>query len=182
MSSSQDSLNLLSDQARNSTHLYFLRQLPFYSVSSEDSSVQDFSSAYRLTPAPSVHLFIRPQEYRGLNSTDNQSPDTPDHSSSNSSDITLSPTLPSLIPADPFEFLLINSLENLDINQPNRQILERRLDSLNIILEDLSRNLIEEREQAILAITQLTDNAIRNIRNRLIPEIERLEILLRQRD
>lgn len=176
MSSSQNFSNLLLDQAEISINRYFLRQLPFF------QSNLDFSSAYTNLPAPSSSLFIHPPAYRGFRSPNSSSPSTPEDSQSNDSEDTLSPILPPLVPVDPFEWLLLESLNNLAINPPTSEELRSRLSALVILLNRLTTDLTDERDQAISSIRSLTDIAILTVRRRLLPEIERVEELLSRSD
>lgn len=180
MSSSSTS-NLLVIRAENSTNLYFLRQLPFYPQHSTAFTYPSFSNAFGSIPT-SLQLSNNLSLHRGQLSPSTVSPDTPGNSSSISSEATLSPDLPPLVPSDPFEWLFIDSFNNLAIHQQGRTSIQARLDSLTLLLENISGDLIEERESAVRAIELLTADALRTVRRRLIPEIERVERLLNRND
>lgn len=186
-----------------SENLDFFTVLPFSSYFSDGPIVEhlDFSHAYQqITVSQQVHILIHyfflrqlPFFFSNINSSSSQlqsendptfrssgtlSPDTPDSGSSFTSGTTLSPTLPPLVPIDPFEDLFLETFKNLGIHQSRRQDIQRRLDLVNDLLRNLSRDLILEREQGIRAIELLTSDALRTVRRRLIPEIERLQNLL----
>lgn len=166
--SSSSNLNLLDIRVETSTNLYFLRQLPFYPTSPTPSDILPFSIGFRQIPAP-LHLSNTSDNYRGFISPNTISPSTPGTSSSNSSGVTLSPTLPPLEPVDPFEWLFIDSFNNLAIHNTDRTAVRARLESLIELLDNLSRDLIEERDSAIRGIEILTADALRTVRRRLIP-------------
>lgn len=168
MSSSQVLTNLLVEPIESSQSLYFFRELPFFSTS------LDFSAAYRTVPAPRPSLFIQLLANTTFRSPEVISPSTPEHLSSESSDSTLSPTLPPLIPIDPFESLFLVSFDNLKINPARREEVQRRLDYTSDLLRKVTRELIEERDQAIHALEALTADALITVRRRLLPEIKRL--------
>lgn len=172
----------LLDQSDN---IFFLRQLPFFLE-------ETFSrpSTFHHIPVSRGFLFINPSSPSLLNSLvsdplryrETHSPTTPEHSDSSGTEVTLSPTLPPLVPVDPFDWLFINSFDNLTVQQQSQQELSLRLQSVRTLLDNISSDLIVERDQAIDAINRLTASALAEARRRLIPEIERLENILRRRD
>ena len=178
-----DSSTSFLDQSDN---IFLLRQLPFF------SEEENFSrpSLFHHIPVSRGYLFINPSSPSLLNSLvsdplryrETHSPTTPEHSDSSETESTLSPTLPPLVPVDPFDWLFINSFDNLTVRQQSRQELDLRLQSVRTLLDNISRDLILERDQAVNAINRLTASALVEARRRLIPEIERLENILRRED
>lgn len=148
-----------------SLNLYHFRQLPFSRVD---------------RPIPIT--LSQPRNQYSFRSQDIQSPDTPDSTTSTNLGSTLSPTLPPLLPIDPFKYLFLESLNNLQINHPSRDEIQSCLDSFVNLFTTLSRDLLRERDQGIRAISALTTDALRTVERQLLPEIERLEELLRRLD
>lgn len=173
----------LLDQTDN---ISLLRQLPFFL----EGDISLRPSLFHHIPVPRGYRFITPPSPSllsslvsdPLNYREPYSPTTPEQSETSNTDSTLSPALPPLVPADPFDWLFINSFDNLTVNQPSRQELDLRLQSIRTLLDNISSDLISERDQAIDAINRLTATALAEARRRLVPEIERLENILRRED
>lgn len=164
------------------SNLYFVRQLPFYPPTSTHFPHLSVTTAFRPIPANSLQLLSQSVIHRGSVSPSTISPSTPESLFSSSSEITLSPTLPPLEPSDPFEWLFIDSFNNLAIHHQDRETTQARLNSLNRLINNILKDLIEERDLAVRAIEHLTAKALRTVWRRLLPEIKRIETILNQED
>lgn len=167
MSSSSNHISL-------SQTLSLFQELPFFQVSIPFITHISLESAYRQI---SVHnplvLTNNSARYR----EENRSPLT-DNTGSQDSELSLSPTIN--LTHSHQELELISSFEQLTIDSDHRRRLFLRIQELRSELSDWTNNLEAERSQAIFIVNSVTTVAITSVRNRIQPQIDCLQELLRR--
>lgn len=107
---------------------------------------------------------------------------SPEQSVETESSSNLSPQLPPLEPSSPIDTRLIDNFANLLLDPEDRRLIEQRLIDIRREWRAWNDSLHTERSRAISIVNAATSIALDSVRDRLSPEIERLEALLRRSD